>query len=72
MGPDSDLKTRTVARAVGFLDSLGQYIGFVLRRYPMVRLGAALYILLIHLWVAFVLYHFSTHEAPTPSRILKP
>jgi len=52
----------TVLRAVTFLDSLSNSFGQLLRRYPIVRLGFAVYVLIIHLWVMFVLYHFTHHS----------
>ena len=56
-----DIKSPAVAHAVGFLDSMGVYISVTLRRNPAARLGFALYILLLHLWVLFVLYSFHHH-----------
>jgi len=59
---DDDLKTRTVARAVGFLDSLGSYAALLLRRNAYVRVGVVLYFLFMHLWGVFVFYHFMHHS----------
>ena len=50
-----------VAKAVGFMDSMGQQVSHLLRRYPGVRLGFGVYVLLIHLYVAFVFVHLM-HE----------
>jgi hypothetical protein len=50
-----------VAKAVGFVDSMGQQVSTLLRRYPQVRIGFGIYVLLIHLYVAFVFVHLM-HE----------
>ena len=48
---------------VNFLDSVGASTGVALRRNPLLRIGFAVYILLIHLWVLYVFYHFTHHPA---------
>jgi hypothetical protein len=47
---------------VGFLDWIGRAVGAGLRRSWAVRLGFAAYMLLLHVWVAFVLIHFFHHQ----------
>lgn len=42
------------------------------RRYPSVRVIFGLYVLMIHLWVAFVLYHFQHHDVYTPKSPINP
>lgn len=58
-----EIKSKTVLNAVGCLDSFGTSLSLLLRRRPIIRLIFAFYILLIHLWVAYVMYHFHTDHA---------
>ena len=48
----------SVQKAVGVMDSLGNQFGYLLRTKSTVRIGFIVYILLLHIWVAFVFYHF--------------
>lgn len=43
------------------MDSMGQQMSLLLRRYPQARVGFGVYVLVIHLWVAIVFYHL-LHE----------
>lgn len=52
---------RAMEQAATFLDRTGIWMGLVLRRHPGVRVFVAGYVLLLHVWVLFVMYHFSTH-----------
>ncbi len=36
-------------------------------RYPTVRLVFGVYVVLIHLWVMYVMYHFSHHAMYNPN-----
>jgi len=63
-GIGMSIQSRTVREAVGFLDNLGIYVGQLLRRHPAARLVFAVYVILIHLWVVFVMYHFTHHIQP--------
>jgi len=60
-------------RAMSFVDRLGQHLAILLRRYPQVRLGFILYIVILHLWFALVFSHLmneygaETHAIPIPS-----
>src|SRR5690348_7508038 len=49
-----DLKTRTA----NALDMIGLRVGVALRRYPMLRIGFAIYIILMHVFLMFIFYHF--------------
>lgn len=46
---------RRVKRAYSSLDSAGIRLGVFLRRYPLVRVFAIIYVAVLHLWVMFVL-----------------
>jgi chromosome segregation ATPase len=48
----------SVIRAVNLLDSFSATAVFILRRHPNVRISFAVYVLILHLWVMFVLNHF--------------
>eukprot|EP00471_Norrisiella_sphaerica_P013366 CAMPEP_0184493538 /NCGR_PEP_ID=MMETSP0113_2-20130426/26235_1 /TAXON_ID=91329 /ORGANISM="Norrisiella sphaerica, Strain BC52" /LENGTH=1020 /DNA_ID=CAMNT_0026878831 /DNA_START=127 /DNA_END=3189 /DNA_ORIENTATION=+ len=52
----------SVAKAMRFLDSFSSFISVMLRRNPAARLFFGLYVLMIHLWVLFVLFHFMGHD----------
>eukprot|EP01083_Nonionella_stella_P057960 151938_1 len=52
-------------RAVTWMDSTGTKWGRLLRRNHWVRLGSIAYVIVLHLWVMYVLYHFHNHELPT-------
>lgn len=58
-----EIKSKSVVKAVNFLDSLGSKISSVVRRNPTIRLLFALYFVLFHVWVFYVMYHFAT-ESP--------
>ena len=61
-----DLKSfPPLQRAVTVLDSIGAQLGTVLRRRPLARLGFLAYVLMLHLWVVFILYHYHNHDAPS-------
>ncbi len=38
-------------------------IGAALRRHSNVRLGFAVYMVMLHVWVFYVFYHFTHHPA---------
>lgn len=46
---------RRVKRAYSSLDGLGVGVGVFLRRYPLIRICAIFYVVLLHLWVMVVL-----------------
>mmetsp|Transcript_21335 Transcript_21335/g.52222 ORF Transcript_21335/g.52222 Transcript_21335/m.52222 type:complete len:1003 (+) Transcript_21335:418-3426(+) len=52
-----------VQRAMRFLDSFSTFVSITLRRNPAARLFFGVYVLMIHLWVLFVLFHFTGHES---------
>ncbi|UJR21627.1 hypothetical protein I4U23_024705 [Adineta vaga] len=52
---DVDL-TKKVKRAANELDKLGIRATMFLRRYPMVRLGVLLYVVILHLWTFILLF----------------
>jgi hypothetical protein len=48
--------------AVRELDLIGLQVGRMLRTRPNWRLVVILYVTFLHLWVIYVLYHFSQHN----------
>jgi len=60
----------SVARAMRFLDSFSSFISVMLRRNPAARLFFGVYVLMIHLWVLFVLFHFMAHEDDYNARVI--
>lgn len=46
---------RRVKRAYSTLDAAGVRLGVFLRRYPLVRTMAIVYVAVLHLWVMFIL-----------------
>lgn len=54
--------TRRVKRAYSSLDTLGIRVGVFLRRYPLARILLIVYMVLLHLWVALVLFSYSPEE----------
>ncbi|XP_021946169.1 golgin subfamily A member 5 [Folsomia candida] len=74
---DSGMST-SVKRAFSTVDSLFCQAGIALRRRPNLRLGFCVYILLLHFWVLFILFHTFNHvsqvddgpsNGPAPSPI---
>ncbi|XP_034249266.1 golgin subfamily A member 5 [Thrips palmi] len=53
---------RRVKRAYSSLDTLGIRVGVFLRRYPLARILLIVYMVLLHLWVAIVLFSYSPEE----------
>lgn len=51
---------RRMKRAYSTLDSAGVRLGVFMRRYPLVRTMAIVYVAVLHLWVIFVLLSFLT------------
>lgn len=51
---------RRMKRAYSTLDSAGVRLGVFMRRYPLVRTMAIVYVAVLHLWVMFVLLSFLT------------
>lgn len=51
---------RRMKRAYSTLDSAGVRLGVFMRRYPLVRTMAIVYVAVLHLWVMFVLFSFSS------------
>lgn len=51
---------RRMKRAYSTLDSAGVRLGVFMRRYPLVRTMAIVYVAVLHLWVMFVLLSFSS------------
>lgn len=49
---------RRMKRAYSTLDSAGVRLGVFMRRYPLVRTMAIVYVAVLHLWVIFVLLSF--------------
>lgn len=47
--------SRRVKRVYSSLDGVGVQLGVFLRRYPLVRILAIFYVVLLHLWVMVVL-----------------
>lgn len=48
--------TRRVKRAYSTLDSAGIRLGVFMRRYPLIRVFAIVYVAVLHLWVMLVLF----------------
>jgi hypothetical protein len=65
MGPrhvaEARSQTELVTRARLALDDIGMMLVSTLRLNPNFRIAFLMYVVLIHLWVVYVLYHFSTH-----------
>lgn len=57
--PEDTGVTRRVKRAYSSLDTLGIRVGTFLRRYPLARILVILYMVLLHFWVAIVLFSYS-------------
>lgn len=57
--PGDTVVTRRVKIAYSSLDTLGIRIGAFLRRYPLARILVIIYMVLLHLWVALVLFSYS-------------
>ena len=57
-------------KAINILDSMGSQLSRVLRRRPFARLGIIFYVLMLHLWVVFVLYHFFHHADFDPAMVV--
>ncbi|CAF0721353.1 unnamed protein product [Adineta ricciae] len=68
---DVDL-TKKVKRAANELDRLGIRATMFLRRYPMVRLGVLVYVVILHLWTFILLFtHAPDSHSNTNSIHLK-
>ncbi len=46
-----------------FLDTSGLRVGAALRRYPALRVGFGVYVILVHIWLVFVFYHLMNDAA---------
>ncbi|KAH9393413.1 Golgin sub A member 5 [Tyrophagus putrescentiae] len=57
-GPNDGQVTRKVKRAYGAIDAFSIRLGNFLRVYPSARAAFLVYILVLHLWVAFVLLYY--------------
>lgn len=57
--PSDTVVARKVKRAYSSLDTLGIRVGAFLRRYPLARIFVIIYMVLLHLWVALVLFSYS-------------
>jgi len=51
---------RRVANAMALIDNFSISTGSVLRRIPLLRVLLVVYIILLHLWVAYILSHFDS------------
>lgn len=56
--PEDGNVTRRVRRAYGQIDAFSIRLGNFLRAYPSARAAVLAYILLMHIWVAFVLIYY--------------
>ncbi|CAG2111158.1 unnamed protein product [Medioppia subpectinata] len=54
--------TRRVKRAYGQIDAFSIRLGNFLRAYPSARAGVLVYIIILHLWVAFVLIYYEPEQ----------
>ncbi|KAK3931110.1 Golgin subfamily A member 5 [Frankliniella fusca] len=63
--PSDTVVARKVKRAYSSLDTLGIRIGAFLRRYPLARIFVIIYMILLHLWVAVVLFSYSPEISRT-------
>jgi hypothetical protein len=52
-----------VQKAMTFLDTSGLRVGAALRRYPALRVGFGVYVILVHIWLVFVFYHLMNDAA---------
>jgi predicted RNase H-like nuclease (RuvC/YqgF family) len=61
--PYIKIQNETVAKAVAFVDDMGKQLGVSLHKYHMVRIAFGSYLVILHLWVLFVMFHFVHHES---------
>jgi len=47
----------SISRVLFVFDRFSLWLSVMIRRHPSVRLSVAVYILLIHIWGIFILYH---------------
>jgi len=59
----STRKLSAMKQALKFLDYGGSRLGILLRRNAHVRIFLFLYIIILHLWMVYILWHF-THHSP--------
>jgi hypothetical protein len=62
-------KSKGLMQAVNLIDQLGVETSTLLRRKPVFRKVLVIYIIVLHLWTMFVIYHFghAHHSGPLPS-----